>query len=146
VLVRRMRRDLLWHNVSTALVLILFVVFLLWYFYSLKALESPLAVVASWSMDPTLHVGDIVVIRKLSKYNVGDIVLYHNICGTDQKIIVHRIIDIDDDIYVLKGDANPFEDHCKPSEREIFGRVEIVIPYLGSLRLMLERLFLSRVS
>jgi signal peptidase len=119
--------------------------FLLWYLYSLETTGSPLAVVASWSMDPTLHVGDIVIIRKLSNYNIGDIVLYHNICDADQKIIVHRIINIVDNTYVLKGDANPFEDSCKPSEKEIFGRVEIVVPYLGSIRLMFERAFLSGI-
>jgi len=138
-----MRRDSLEREISTVVTLILIVIFLLWYLYSLETSGSPLAVVASWSMDPTLHIGDIVVIRKLSKYNVGDIVLYHNIFSADQKIIDHRIIDTADNAYVLKGDANPFEDSCKPSEREIFGRVEVVIPYLGSLRLMLERVFLS---
>jgi len=145
VSVRRMRRGALRREASTALVLILFAMFLLWYLYSLETTGSPLAVVASWSMDPTLHVGDIVVIRKLSNYNIGDIVLYHNICGADQKIIVHRIINIVDNTYVLKGDANPFEDSCKPGEKEIFGRVEIVVPYLGSLRLMFERAFLSGI-
>jgi len=144
--VKHASKDVLRRDAATALLLILFAFFLLWYLHSLETTGSPLAVVASWSMDPTLHVGDIVVVRRLNKYSLGDIVLYHNICGADQKIIVHRIIDIVGDTYVLKGDANPFEDSCKPSEKEIFGRVEVVIPYLGSLRLLLERVFLSAFS
>jgi signal peptidase I, archaeal type len=143
---RHKSRDMLKLEATTVALLALFASLLLWYLYLLETAGNPLAVVASWSMDPTLHIGDIVVVRKPIKYTLGDIVLYQNICSADQKIIVHRIVGIGDGTYVLKGDANPFEDACMPSERDIFGKVEVVVPYLGALRLMFEKLFLGSLT
>ncbi|MEM4562649.1 MAG: signal peptidase I, partial [Thermofilum sp.] len=64
----------------------------------------PLAVVSSWSMEPTLHVGDIVVVVKKDKYLPGDIALYRSQQGT---IIIHRVLgETLAGSYVMKGDAN----------------------------------------
>jgi len=69
---------------------IIAVFIILFTFSSIKTphLLTPIAVVSSWSMEPVLHVGDIVIVTGQENYTPGDIVLYYS----GQDIIVHRII------------------------------------------------------
>ncbi|MGB9709852.1 MAG: signal peptidase I [Infirmifilum sp.] len=98
--------------------------------------QVPLAVVSSWSMEPTLHVGDIVVVYGASQYSIGDIVVYESPSG----LIVHRIVGVNGDKFITKGDANPYPDSIHPDKFTIKGRVIFVIPYIGNLKLIFERL------
>jgi len=98
--------------------------------------QVPLAVVSSWSMEPTLHVGDIVVVVGSESYSVGDIVVYESPSG----LIVHRIVLIAGNTYVTKGDANPYPDSLHPSFSSIKGKVVLVIPYIGTIKLAFESL------
>lgn len=59
--------------------------------------------VVTGSMDPTISVGDFVVIKKCDKYKVNDIITF---IDSNDNIITHRIKKIDNDIIVTKGDAN----------------------------------------
>ena len=65
-----------------------------------------LAVVLSGSMEPTLSVNDLIIVKKKNEYNISDIVVYQK--GYD--LIVHRIVSINDHVVVTKGDANNTED------------------------------------
>lgn len=95
----------------------------------------PLAVVSSWSMDPVLHVGDIVVVFKTDSYSAGDIALYRNYQGT---IIIHRVINETlAGSYIMKGDANAHEDIYRPRPEDMLGKAVVVIPYVGVYRLLL---------
>ncbi|MEM0092989.1 MAG: signal peptidase I [Thermofilum sp.] len=95
----------------------------------------PLAVVSSWSMEPTLHVGDIVVVVKKDKYLPGDIALYRSQQGT---IIIHRVLgETLAGSYVMKGDANAYEDSYQPKPEEMVGKAAVVVPYVGAFRLLL---------
>ncbi len=96
----------------------------------------PLAVVSSWSMEPVLHVGDIVIVSGSSSYSVGDIVVYDN----GRNLIVHRIVGVQGSHYITKGDANSFPDNFRPSIKDVKGKVIVVIPYLGSIKLFFEKL------
>lgn len=60
------------------------------------------AVVLSGSMEPTLHVGDLIFVRQAEHYCVGDIVVYQ----TERELIVHRILAVDGDSFLTQGDAN----------------------------------------
>jgi len=117
---------------------IIAVFIILFTFSSIKTphLLTPIAVVSSWSMEPVLHVGDIVIVTGQENYTPGDIVLYYS----GQDIIVHRIIKTQGDKYTVKGDANPVPDPIQPTHDIILGKVEVVVPYIGSLRLMLNPL------
>jgi len=109
--------------------------------------EIPLAVVSSYSMEPALHVGDLLVIVgvKPSDIKVGDIIVYKSY----KEPIVHRVINVKivNGVYrfLTKGDANthPDQDIRNPqswvSEHEVLGKVVIVIPYLGSISLALTK-------
>lgn len=56
------------------------------------------------SMYPTLEANDFVVIRKTDSYSVNDIVIYND--GESKHDVIHRIIDINGDEVITKGDAN----------------------------------------
>lgn len=63
--------------------------------------------VATGSMSPTLKVGDWILIKKSSSYQVGDIITYQE---TDY-YITHRIIEINDTNVITQGDANLVADN-----------------------------------
>jgi len=102
--------------------------------------ETPLAVVTSWSMEPTLHVGDLIVVSGREQPKVGDVIVYVKPNG---ELIVHRLIAVEETawrtVYITKGDANPYPDEPINPER-VKGKVVFVIPYLGVVRLFVERL------
>lgn len=64
--------------------------------------------VVSGSMEPTIHVGDIIVINTNDKnYKVGDIVTFYDREGS---FVTHRIIAIVEQQIVTQGDHNNTED------------------------------------
>lgn len=102
--------------------------------------DTPLAVVTSWSMEPTLHVGDLIVVSGREQPKVGDVIVYMKPNG---ELIVHRLIAIKEaawgTVFITKGDANPYPDEPIETGR-VKGKVIFVIPYLGVVRLFFERL------
>ncbi|MHA1735813.1 MAG: signal peptidase I, partial [Candidatus Thorarchaeota archaeon] len=76
---------------------------------------TPLVVVTSESMVPTLNVGDLLVLRRVpaDQIHEGDIIVYQDTWYTGAPI-VHRVVRIEDVDGVLhfytKGDANSVED------------------------------------
>ena len=73
--------------------------------------EKPLLVVISGSMQPTLNVGDIIVVKGFdpNEIKVGDIIVYHKPIRYEE-LNVHRVIEVyrnDGKIFfTTKGDAN----------------------------------------
>jgi signal peptidase I len=84
------------------------------------------------SMEPNFHLGDLVIVRPSSYYNVGDIVVYQN-QGLGGKNVFHRIIELNLDRYILKGDNNSWVDTYQPTEDEVIGKLWIYIPRGGWL-------------
>lgn len=78
-----------------------------------RYLDLPFAMVIVFgeSMSPTLNIGDMVFLVK-SEYSVGDIVLW---CS-GFTCILHRVISINDETVVTKGDANDIPDVPVPKE------------------------------
>ncbi|HDJ97336.1 MAG TPA: signal peptidase I [Thermofilum sp.] len=97
----------------------------------------PLAVVSSWSMEPEFHVGDLLILAKSSTYKVGDIILF----SRGGELIVHRIVAITSNgSYVTQGDANPSRDPLPVPPSKVYGKVVLVIPYVGAVRLLLAKI------
>lgn len=64
-----------------------------------------LAVVEGTSMEPTLQSGDLVIVIKrvsAENINVGDIIVYRR-GGT---LVIHRVLRIENDTLITKGDNN----------------------------------------
>lgn len=79
------------------------------------------------SMEPYLAAGDLVVIKEQESYVVGDVVAYQS----GNIGIVHRLIQIDGDIAITKGDANNAEDEAI-SLASIRGKIIYSVPMIGN--------------
>jgi signal peptidase I len=81
------------------------------------------------SMEPGYHTGDLVILRRAQTYLVGDVVTYR-----DPKFgayVIHRIIGMDGERFVLQGDNNSWIDAYHPAAEEVFGKKWIHAPKLG---------------
>ncbi len=116
--------------------------------------ERPMMAVVSRSMEPTLNVGDLVVIKGVSidEVKVGDIIVYYN--PFSRILVVHRVIDIQEDdgriLLYTKGDnnaTNPLPDQnlenpiAPPISEELLrGKVILVIPKVGLVKVWFTEL------
>ena len=90
------------------------------------------AVIVTGSMEPSVRIGDMIVIHRQNDYQVGDIVTYQL-----NSPITHRIVEKMPDGYITQGDAN---NACDPKiEGElIIGKVVLIIPKVGNLTLFFQ--------
>ncbi len=103
-------------------------------------------VICSGSMEPTLEVGDVVIIApvKVDEIKVGDIVEYRS---TNMSIVhrVHNIRKVGGHGYqvefITKGDANDIPDPDPVHPDQIVGKVILVIPKIGWISLFTEKLY-----
>ncbi len=86
-------------------------------------------IISGNSMEPGFHLGDLAIIRQEEIYNVGDIVTYHN--AELGKFVIHRIIELTDDHFILKGDNNTWIDTYQPTQAEIIGKLWVFVPAMG---------------
>lgn len=100
-------------------------------------------VIGSGSMEKTLYVGDIVYVKKTTKFDElveGEIIVFKK----DKKTVVHRISSIseDDNIYsiITKGDNNKEIDDWIVSNEDIIGVAKAKIPYIGLPSIWLKEL------
>lgn len=122
------------------LIFMIFVMFvcLLWQFNggTLKVNGYSLAVVLSGSMEPELAVNDLVLVKEKDEYHASDIVVFRG----QNEFIVHRIIEIDGDVVITKGDANnKVDDSILVSDIE--GAVIGYVPFIG----LIIRIFKSPI-
>lgn len=91
------------------------------------------AVVLSGSMEPTFSTGDLILVKESDEFQVDDIVVYQ----TGSVLVVHRIIEIDGETAVTRGDANNVPDE-PIALTAIKGTVLAHIPYAGTLVRLLK--------
>ncbi len=91
----------------------------------LRFLPVPVAlmVIISSSMEPAIMPGDLVLIAGRS-FVVGDIIAW---CSSPLYCVVHRVVDLSNELVVTMGDANPIPDHPVPLWA-VKGKVIAVIP------------------
>jgi signal peptidase len=105
--------------------------------------ESPLMVVSSGSMIPTLSIGDIIIVRGVDPHTVtvGTIIIFHSPADYDMPI-VHRVVRIIDEgnsiFFETKGDHNPVQDGWRVPSQNLMGVYVARIPYVGLLSLELR--------
>jgi signal peptidase len=80
------------------------------------------------SMEPEIHQGDLIILRKTDDYSIGDAVAYRD---PDIGQVFHRIVARDRHTYVMQGDNNSWTDNYQPSEGEIVGERWIHLPGVG---------------
>lgn len=89
-----------------------------------------MAVVLSGSMEPSIHVNDLLLVKEAEGVEIGtgDVVVYQE----DGKLISHRVVECREDMLVTRGDANETADD--PIVRDqVKGIVFARIPYAGVL-------------
>lgn len=91
------------------------------------------AVVLSGSMEPALQVDDLILVCEKAEYEVDDIVVFQD----GHSLTVHRLIALDGDRVITKGDANNVADDPITPDR-IIGAVFLRIPFLGLIARILK--------
>ena len=76
------------------------------------------AVILSGSMEPALSIDDVIFVVASDEYQVDDIVVFQS----GETLVVHRILHIEGDTVITKGDANNVADEPVTLE-QIKGRV-----------------------
>lgn len=86
------------------------------------------AVVLTGSMEPTLHVNDLIVAVKSKNLKEGDIIVFQ----TGGTATIHRLIEYDEEngVMVTKGDANNTEDEPITLSK-VKGKYLFKIPFVG---------------
>lgn len=84
------------------------------------------AVALTNSMEPEFSGGDLLFIVEDETYEVGDVVVYQ----PKQVAISHRIVAINGDEVITKGDSNNLEDDPIRMD-QIKGKVVFFIPFIG---------------
>ncbi len=105
--------------------------------------STPLVVVTSGSMSPTLERGHLLVLQRQAPEDVevDDIIVFNAIWHTEAPV-VHRVIErvyVNGEYqYTTQGDNNPNPDHPWTLYDDIVGVVVFAIPYLGNITLVLQ--------
>lgn len=71
--------------------------------------------IRSGSMSPYLEVGDVIIAKEydggeLSAGKDGDVVTYYGEVGGESALITHRVVSVDGDTVITRGDANNTDD------------------------------------
>ena len=88
-------------------------------------------IVISGSMQPEIKVGDMLIIKKQSSYDINEIVTYR----WGKAFVTHRIVGIiaaDENKYITKGDSNNVADE-PITISTIEGKVVMRIPGFGNI-------------
>jgi signal peptidase I len=88
------------------------------------------------SMQPRFHTGDLAILRAADHYRVGDVVAYRS--ESLHTVVMHRIVAMDGDRFVIQGDNNDWLDEDHPAPDHVLGRLFLRVPHggkvLGALR------------
>ncbi len=100
-------------------------------------LGNKLFTVVSGSMEPTIRVGSLVIVREVDvdKLSVLDVITFNHI--DSHKVVTHRIVKINkingELQFTTRGDANDTDDYETVIDQNIIGKVAFSIPFLGSI-------------
>ena len=117
-------------NILIILVTII-IMLAIYYFIQIKVCNKPYAnifgytffEVATGSMEPTIDVGDVIIVKITNEVNENDII----VCNKDNAFITHRLIRIEEENFITKGDASNTEDEPM-NESDLVGKELNIIP------------------
>jgi signal peptidase len=102
-------------------------------------------VVLSGSMMPSIKIGDVVIVHKVSgtAAEIGDIVMF----PLGSMKVTHRIVAVEEKegerFFATKGDANSDPDSDLLPEKNVQGEVVMVIPKIGCVSLLMRGAYSS---
>ncbi|MDQ4064555.1 MAG: signal peptidase I [Actinomycetota bacterium] len=83
------------------------------------------------SMNPRIQEGDLVLVRKASTYERGDVIAYDS--EALKRPVMHRIVAGGPAGYVTKGDNNDWVDSDRPTDADVIGKEWLHIPKAGRI-------------
>jgi len=137
-IVRRERRAKREGSLAPLTIGAIVVLALLW--FSLGLLPFYPTAVAGGSMSPALHLGDMVIVAKVSPSAIreGDIIDFRQ----GETRVIHRVIDIEESDgsrqFITKGDANDNADMAPVASDRVKGKVMFNVPKVGWVALLLR--------
>jgi signal peptidase len=105
-------------------------IFLLFYRPVSLAGDTRYEPVYTGSMEPAIPVGSVVVIKPVDPetLKVGDIICFQL---SEPTSITHRIINITNEGFITKGDANEDPDQWIVKKENVIGKAVFTIPFIG---------------
>lgn len=96
--------------------------------------------VASGSMSNYININDVIVVKINSNYMENDVVTYQ----FNDSFITHRVMKINDDTIITKGDANKSED-APISKDIVIGKVVKIFKNIGIIKrvILTPKVFIS---
>lgn len=116
------------HLLSSIILVLIFIYVIVWVpnVFGYKPL-----IVLSGSMEPTYKKQSIIYYKKVEREDIkiGDIITFK---GNKNELISHRIVDIENDSFTTRGDANKVNDIDKVNYNNIYGKnINLNIAYVG---------------
>lgn len=127
------RRQIL-HWLGILLLLVIVVPFVIYALPGLAGADGSY-VVLSGSMEPSIGVGDVVIVDEVEPATIeeGDVITYHR--DGAEKPTTHRVVEITQQdgerAFVTQGDNNDQPDASPVPAGALIGEVSITIPYIG---------------
>lgn len=145
--IKRIKKDKLIEKCKLILVILISIIILYNLIIIIEAVRKPnqtpsvlgfkTFTVISGSMEPKIHIGDIIIVKK-DTLKKDDIITYRK----NNEIITHRIVEIIEENnqkkYITKGDNNETEDEEYVFTNEIEGKVIGTIRKLGFIIIFLQ--------
>jgi signal peptidase I len=103
--------------------------------------ETTYVTTSGISMAPRFHSGDLAVVRPADRYGVGQIVAYRS--PMLHTVVLHRIIAVKGDRYILKGDNNDFVDPTRPVRAQVVGKLSMRVAHGGQVLNWLHTPFMA---
>lgn len=97
--------------------------------------------VSGVSMEPSLHQGDLALVRKQGSYSPGDVIAFRVPNGEPGEgvIVIHRIVGgTAEDGFIMQGDNKKNPDLWHPTQDDIVGEMCFRVPGAGRLLAMLQ--------
>src|SRR5262245_42117953 len=93
-------------------------------------------IVSGHSMEPTMRLGDLAVIRPAARYGVGDVIAYR-VPGHSFEagaVVIHRIVGgTNRGGFTTRGDHNGYDDPWHPRARDAIGSPVVHVPGVGQV-------------
>ena len=86
-------------------------------------------IVDGTSMLPTFGGGDLVILHEADTYERGDVIAFHS--RLLDRVVIHRIVGVEEDRFITRGDGNDWTDADRPHRGDILGEQWVRVPAAG---------------
>ena len=119
-------------------ILVLLTILVGYYFIQVAIIKSPTPsllgysyyYVETGSMEDYISIGDVIIVKKTNDYHENEVITF--IQEGDSIVTTHRIMEVHENYYITKGDANNVEDKKEVYFDEVVGEVIYIIEDGGS--------------